>query len=316
MFNFSGLGVNWFVEVKGKIYDGRGHNEVMIDGVAQPSGPSAKGKYIGANFSDGGAFASADLTYCYNWKWCTQTQKWGDGFSKIDSTGAKTGWEMEPDPEIIKYTKGTQRYKMRFWWQGYTQSNFLPTCRALHNPVEFVYRSVGLVRGRHSYSIIADDLKKDEKVHLYQWTAVLGDGVFGANYPSLPQGSYVLAKSNTPANSKKDVQPSLIEPKPGDAMLLIVMLGINGGNAAITEPFVLEGQTFNRIRLDKSDIKVNYRLLLIPFTNGDKLPEVNYKNNEAQVKWADQTDVVKFTENSNRTSVLVYRDGKVVAQSK
>ena len=36
-------------------------------------------------------------------------------------------------------------------------------------PVEYAFRSAGLIKGRHDYVLIVDDLQKDGKEHLYEW---------------------------------------------------------------------------------------------------------------------------------------------------
>ena len=322
MFYFSGLGVNWFTEMAPKTYTGKYHNEVIIDGKAEADGPPAKGKYIGANISDNGAFGTVDQTYCYTWQWCTQVQTWGSGFSKIDSTVAKTGWELETDPEIMDIFRGTTHYKMRPWWPTYDFANFVPTLRALWNPVEYVYRTTGLVRGNHPYGIITDDLKKDKEKHTYQWTAMLGKGVFRANYKDTPKGCAVLAYDEARLKGKPELAATPIEVKQGDPLLLVVSLDPSDGeniNVEIAKDGPDEGKgpiSYNRINIEKKVVKANYKVLLIPFHNGDKLPAISYKDGKAYVNWTNQTDVINFPVNTNRTTIEVNRNGKVIAKSK
>ena len=322
MFYFSGLGVNWFTEMTPKTYTGKYHNEVIIDGKAEADGPPAKGKYIGASMNDNGAFGTVDQTYCYTWQWCTQVQNWGTGFAKIDSTVAKNGWELETDPEIMDIFRGTTNYKMRPWWPTYDFSNFIPTLRALWNPVEYVYRTTGLVRGKHAYGVITDDLKKDNSQHTYQWTAMLGKGVYKANYTNIPEGCSVLAFDQARINAKPDLAVIAIDLKQGDPLLLVVSLDPVKGEPVKVEvatdgPDEGKGPTlYNRINIEKKVKQVNYKVLLIPFKNGDKLPEITYKVGKATVKWADQTDVLTFTVNANRTSTEVARNGETILKSK
>jgi len=58
--------------------------------------------------------------------------------------------------------------------------------------MQYVYRTVGLIRGKHAYGIMADDLKKDDAIHSYQWTAMLNGGVWQANYQGLSANELVL----------------------------------------------------------------------------------------------------------------------------
>ena len=46
-----------------------------------------------------------------------------------------------------------------------------------HNPVQYAYRTAGLVRGKHPYVLIVDDLRKDDGKHLYQWLMQVPDDV-------------------------------------------------------------------------------------------------------------------------------------------
>ena len=69
-------------------------------------------------------------------------------------------WELDPSPELRRIWAGTARYKLRPWWANYTYSNYIPTTRAPFNPMEYVFRSVGLARGAHPFGFVVDDLKK------------------------------------------------------------------------------------------------------------------------------------------------------------
>ncbi|MEI6751871.1 MAG: hypothetical protein WCK78_01765 [Paludibacter sp.] len=317
MFYFSGNGVNWITEPTPKTYSGRYHSEVIIDGKAQPETPVAKGTYIGASMNDNGAFGSVDQTYSYTYQWCTQVQKWGIGMTKIDSTVAKNGWELEPDPEIIKYFKGTSHYKMRPWWPTYNFSNFIPTLRALWNPVEYAYRSTGLIRGKHSYGLIVDDLKKDNNEHLYQWTGMLAKGIFKANYPNTPAGCAVLGYDEKQVTLKNGATFQPIEPANGDPLLLVCPLDPANGNQVTVNTLKDEdGKDYNRLTIEKRTIQLNDKVLLIPFYKGEKLPEIKYANGKAIIKWADQTDELNFSIKNNRTKINVVRGAKVILESK
>ena len=98
------------------------------------------------------------------------------------------GWEMDPSPDIQNMFAGTARYKMRPWWANYNYSNYIATSRAPFNPMQYVFRTVGLVRGPHPYGVVVDDLKKDDAPHLYQWAAMLNGGVWKAQVDGLAPG--------------------------------------------------------------------------------------------------------------------------------
>ena len=336
MFYFSGLGVNWFTEGPDpKSYAGKYHNEVLIDGKAEAETPTAKGLYLGANILKGGSFGTVDQTYSYTYQWCTQTVNWGEAFSKIDSSVAKNGWELETDPEIMKYYQGTFHFKMRPWWPTYNMSNFTPTLRALWNPMQYVYRSTGLIKGNHPYSLIVDDAKKDEQEHLYQWTAMLAKGVWKANFNNLPKGAVVLAyNKNLEKEWAKPTTSQPIEPKQGDAMLLVYNLNENtapktaivetvheaaadttGLHATNFSNWIKDG--YNRVSIASKATQSNYKVLLLPFKFGEALPTIVYQNNKASITWSDgQTDTITFSLLQNRTITTVNRNGETIAKSK
>ncbi len=334
MFYFSGLGVNWITESPSpKAYSGRYHNQILIDGKAEAEGPPAAGHYIGANLNANGAFGSEDLTYAYTYQWCTQVMKWGEGFSKIDSSVATQGWELETRPDNFKYFVGTGQYKMRYWWPSYNFSNFMPNLRALWNPVKYVYRTAGMIKGKHSYSVIVDDAQKDDSAHTYQWTVMTAKGVWKAAYDATPNNAVVLAYNEKLAKDwakGTDVAPLI--PKNGDPMLLVYSLlpqneadsvkmecvkESNKGNGIQFTNFEASIGSYNRLVIGRKAVTANYKVLLIPFTYGEALPTISYANNRAVVSWADgQTDTLIFKLLNNRHTVSVQRGASSIIDSK
>ena len=45
-----------------------------------------------------------------------------------------------------------------------------------YNPMEKVYRTLALAKRERPFVLIADDLRKDDEVHQYQWLAQIGKG--------------------------------------------------------------------------------------------------------------------------------------------
>ena len=228
MVHFSGLGVDWFTQSPfHQAYDGKYFNLVQVDGHSEPenmpglaNGYNAAAKYAGANTAAGGAFATADLTDAYSYRWLTQpAQDWGE-------KSKTAGWEMDPSPRIQELFAGTGRYKMREWWSSYTYSNYVATSRAPFNPMRYVFRTAGMVRGAHPYGVVVDDLKKDDQPHSYQWAAMLNAGVWRAKVDGLPAGQAALAfrdpgdKEDPAGTTTADV-----EPKPGEPLLLVCRRG-------------------------------------------------------------------------------------------
>ena len=338
MFHFSGEGVDWFTQTAHhQNFDGRYFNLVQVDCHSQaepgPQGGTAyngAAKWLGATNGESGAMASADLTYAYSWCWMTQPPGvWNETIQGLD-------WSFEPTERIREIFAGTARNKMRPWWLSYTSSNYIATSRAPFNPMEYVFRTTGLVRGDHSYGFVVDDLRKDGQPHLYQWCGMLGGGVWQANVSDVPKGSLVLGydRSRDAANIGMTMMAPYeisehktpITPSKGDPLLLVLPITPDtSGDSTLPlicvetakGPLDKKGvpQAYDRLVISTRSKEGHFRVLLIPFRMGDPLPSLAYdsKNSAATVVWSDQKDVLKFHHSQNgQTGVMVTRDGKSV----
>lgn len=329
MFHFSGLGVNWFTESPFvKEYDAKYHNLVLIDGISESDQTPAKGDYLGASFMPDGAVATANLSYSYNWKWCTQVKTWGEGFCTLakGQPYRDFAYELETRPEILEIFRGTTKYKMRPWWATSNQANFIPTLRTPWNPVEYVYRSTGLVRGKHSYGIVVDDLKKDTKDHLYQWTAIFGKGVWKttreAGYKNAIFLGYYKDLQGNDYNKPSAAKLASIDPGKGTPMLMVYYAGAPENEKFNVE--IMDGplnkevhDKYCMLSIDQTSVQANYRILMIPFLFGEDLPVIKEEKGLVSIQWKDQTDIVKFIQaEDNRTRFNVVRNGKKIVESK
>ena len=324
MIHFSALGINWFTESNlSQTYAGKLHNQVLVDGISEPEGQGnvypAAATYIGSSFGIDGSFATADLTNSYTYQWQTQpTPEWKEADKTRD-------WELDPSPAVMKIFAGTNRYKMRPWWTSYTSSNYVASSRATFNVMQYVYRSTGLVRGKHPYGIVADDLKKDDQNHIYQWTAMLNGGVWQANVTGLSQNQIALgARKYDPKNPTPQ---AMIVPEKGEPLLLICsvsrqdrgdpLIPLIKISSEVSEPGQKHPlQTYNRISINSKAKNVNYRILLVPFKFWEALPKIKAENGKVTIEWTDQKEVLHFDVKENRTSVKVVRDGKTIVESK
>ncbi|MCY3018530.1 MAG: hypothetical protein NTW87_05805 [Planctomycetota bacterium] len=312
MIHFSALGVDWITESPfSQNYDGKYHNQVLVDGHSEPenmpgfaNGYQAAAKYLGAKTTDDGGFATADLTDSYSYRWLTQpAQNWPDDIKAM-------GWEMDTSEYIQRMFAGTARSKMRPWWSSYTYCNYIPTCRAPFNPMQYVFRSAGIVRGKHSYGLVVDDLKKDAQPHLYQWAAMLNGGVWKADVPGLVASQIVLAfREPDPKAREHPAKPRpAIVPQPGQPLLLVCSIG--GGEAEVE---TAEGpadrnnkpQFYDRLTIDLRAAEAHFRIALVPFRMGEEI--------QGALEWRDQKDKAEFTVGAdNRTRISISRDGRVL----
>ena len=329
--HFSALGVDWFTQTQlNQNYEGKLFTLVRVDGHSEAesnpdiaSGYIAAPKYLGASSNENGGIATADLTNAYSYRWTTQPpQAWTE-------TSNKLGWKMDPSPEIAKLFAGTAHYKMRPWWANYNYVNYIATSRAEWNPMQYVYRSAGLLRGKHPIGLVVDDLKKDEHPHLYQWQGTLNGPVWQAKVDGLPDGSLVLGLDKGASDQKAcgfAGKPPLV-PQEGDPLLWVCPLGLeNGTNGSAAEVGVEPGApdrkgliaTFDRLLINHHGNDAHFKVLLIPFRSGDVLPKVTYDTalGNAKVNWSDESDELTFAAGTDgRCKVSALRDGQIIAQS-
>ena len=309
MFYFSGAGVDWITESPfDNTYDGRLHNEVLIDGISEANGTPARAKYLGATLTPEADFASADLSYAYSWQWTTQVQDWPHTWPP--RTPEITKWELEPAKDIIAIFQGTQRYKNRIWWDTYLYTNWIPTLRASFNPVEYAYRTTALVRGKHPYGIVADDLNKDGTAHLYQWTAMLPEAMMAVSVPGTGTSDLVLVRKGDFNGGK---------PKQGTPLLLVHVGGKASGlvprvEMATDGPNNRQGYpaTYPRIVIDDKAAEYHERVVLVPFRLGEALPSFRETQASMKLSWPDEQSSVRFVQGSDHRTV-VSLDEKTVA---
>lgn len=131
-----------------------------IDGVGQINkAPFAKLLDVSAGPCSS-TFASADITYAYNWMWTSWARE-GEDYSKH-------GFEPEPnDPRDFGYN---------VWWAPHKlhdERNVafvgLFQWRKRFATVEKVLRSTMMVRTKRPFLLIADDVKMDDAEHKYSW---------------------------------------------------------------------------------------------------------------------------------------------------
>jgi len=319
MFYMSSDGIDWITESPFvNTYDGKYYSEVLIDGIAEPDGLPAVGRYLGANESPLACFGTVDQTHSYSYKWINQIILWkptGDAVwdHNVSSTN---GFELETDPLPISVYRGTQHYKSRPWWPTYVFSNWMPVIRTPFNPVQYAFRTAGLVRGKHSYGLVVDDVKKNDSNHLYQWTAMLGAKIYQADVPSLPPHMIALA-----ASPEKAIPTDLIQPADGAPLLLVVPIDSGEQSANLKAEHLADGPAdqkgkpgqYDRISYGASMSQAHFRTLLIPFKAGQPLPriEIHGAGEQVQIIWPDQHDLLTFNSDpENRGRVTLARDGE------
>lgn len=313
-FYLSALGVDWGVEGNNGIRASRFHSVVMIDGVGQGANghfAPSRGAWLGVDKNDHGAFAKMGLKNCYDWIWTNPMHySWG--------TPARKNYQWEPvtDPYVVKCFKGTQRYKCRLWMHSYWNWNWSPQLQAPWNPVEYAYRTAGIVRGPNPYAIVVDDIKKDEEKHIYEWQMQIPGGIFIHSWWKMPKGLTVLAQ-------KSDLQEKggLAKGAPQLAVLVLDRHRDEFEAQGVLFPMEIRKQLVSkteRLVITARGVRPDFKVALIPFRHGGPVPTVTREEGKATITWSQGDEVVQQDEilfiqgDDHRTRFTVTRAGRAL----
>jgi len=306
-FYLSALGREWAVENDRGIRDSVLHNVVLIDGKGQGDTQHcapAKARWLGATLSEHAAFAVMDLKHAYDYIWTTPMH-----YSWNHDERLRFRWEPEIDPEVVRIFRGTQRCKARIWMHSYWENNWGPTMRAPFNPVEYAYRTAGIVRGEHPYAIVVDDLRKDDAVHRYQWLV------------QVPEDLRMVDQSiGTPGEDK--VLDLVLGEQDGDRRLLLRILAAGVAPAdsrrlqteAGLESFEKEDRgrvtACQRISLPLNSTIGHFKILFYPHRKGDPLPRTQLDHDQLHMQIGSQRDLFRFqSATDGRTRLSMTRNG-------
>lgn len=220
------------------------------------------------------AFASADITYAYNWQWT----QW-----------AKEGQDMtihSYEPEM----NDPRAFGMSAWWlphKLYGERNVafegLFQWKRRFNTVQKVTRSVLMVRGTVPYIIIADSAKKDDdEVHLYKWSMTTPNDVELESF----DGQNAILRDKA---------------KPNRRLLLRCLDASNGRVECAFEVFSNDAhmgnpvQTLGRVAFSKMCTDADFRVLLYPLPNaGSMLPQTSWVGNDFVLQVQTSSDDAHF----------------------
>jgi hypothetical protein len=183
------------------------------------------------------------------------------------------------------------------------------------DPVAYAYRTAGLVRGAHSYALIVDDIRRGDSPSSFTWNMTLADDV-------------TLASAGKTGDRSADVV--LTESKPADGgrrNLLVRVLDADALDA--DKPAAIEvvrqpnppqpDVQIPKLRISARTTSPGYKVLLLPFREGQPLPTTSWSTDRTSVTvaWPDQTDVITFARGADgRTRLSVERGGAVLGQVK
>ena len=351
----AGAGRVW-VPIYGWGYEGFqnvNNGEVVIDDHHQPEYDFTPGRMVDFVDATNATFAVGDAKYSWNWKWI-RLDNWGakGHYTEQDlaTNGVKipTGYELEKhcinDFAYSKhgddYLKAPLGHKPD-WLK--IKASVGPYVRATNYPVQYAWRTAGVVRGAHPYGLVVDDIRKDDTQRDYTWylpteydvqivrreTNSKGglDLLLTGNDPSQTNAPGVSRSSNPPLQALRDTNSPIPS---GQPMLLVRFLEIQNDPKAVPateakEPTILEDeppakpkghylQRVRRLAVPVHAVTPDFKVLIYPHRQGDPLPETVWDGTNAViVSLTGQKDTVAFSRQpSGKTDLTITRDGKSV----
>ena len=311
-FTFAALGREWATEAGYHSAAGHLHNNVVIDGRSLSGWPTPGGHWVDLVDAPDVTIGVSDASHAYTWQWSNS------GFGVENTPPEIPGkWELETLPDVVEFARaqaesGKGRQTI-FEHHG-------PIIRSEWNRVEKAFRTAALVRGKRSYALIADDIRKDDQTRFYQWTMQVP-----ADIEVIRTGErwMILGAKEIPAD--KNVKGS--KPQADKRRLLVQIVDINTTSKRDGLAITLETSTLGNNAFEKGNLRKRlviparteeprFKILLYPHLEGDPLPDVlwNSDRSACELVFTDQTDRWSFAAaEQGRTALSMSRDGKPLA---
>ena len=192
--------------------------------------------------------------------------------------------------------------------------------------VKKAFRTAGLVRGAHPYSLIVDDLQVDAAPHHYDWGMVLDDDRALGSSRLIAADRQRLAGLKPSSTRTPSPIPKLATPPETDRHLLVLVFS----DGPLTDKSIAvnilkfpnppqRDMEIDKFHLASDGVSSGVQgLLLFPFKDGQPLPETKLSADRRTltVAWPDQIDTVTFTTGEGgRTGVSISRGNQEIANT-
>jgi hypothetical protein len=328
--------------------ESRYHSVVLIDGRGQGYFPPP-GRILQIETGELADFLVCDQKYAYDWFYPKailglpldhpkfQLERFAHFLSEAEEFQARfPGFEKDDHPNVVKAFDGVPLGDSGMWDEDPW------SIRAVHNPVEFAFRTGGLIRGRHPYMLILDDIRKDGDEHLYEWQMMLQMDIvplaiavhdnpttIGPRTEEVPDAIFtdVLLGSN-----RIERRGNTYLPEVGEPLLLVRILeaSVSRSGPAFNATPQVRVETFEKkdyrhdrggrsFGLDKRlvvpsrSVDPGFKILIYPHRYGDPLPETDYVagSDRFEIRIGGQVDTVSLDRlGSGRTRLYLSREDK------
>ena len=171
-------------------------------------------------------------------------------------------------------------------------------------PMDKAFRTVGMVRGKHPYILVVDDIKKDDQKRDYEWGMTLANDIeiYQSN-----KGQVILSEQG---KSEKESRYLLVD------MFSAENLQGNGTIKDVVSKNPPQKDTvIPKLVFHSKSNEPKFLALICHLQNPDLQPKSVWDEpkNTLTISWADQVDVIEFEQQDNGLRALkVTRDGKLI----
>jgi hypothetical protein len=251
-FMLSALGRAWAVRGSwAQFRTSKDHSLVHIDGKAQEwKAPSVK--FLSHQDKGDAVVGIADLKYAYDWQWSPpwpdKDKKYGVGWEHEMSDPRNLGWPTDPDwlPHKLYDEPGIGYIGSWMWRKPY-------------NPVQKAFRSAIMMRGKHPYVFIVDDVKKDDAEHVYDWYMQVAIDLTEASCA----GDDMILKDQTDRRMLVRVIQAQGDPQSRTMKLESYVAGKEKNGKDVKG---------NRVIISTRAKEPQFKVLLLPYRDGEELP--------------------------------------------
>ncbi|MFP5039749.1 hypothetical protein [Parasediminibacterium sp. JCM 36343] len=341
-FDFSALGRGWSVDGFRGV-ESKYHNVILINGKGQGYF-ATPAKWLKTIDLPEATFGICDTKYAYDWRWpkpietsaiddpkfkTSRYKSYLPSVERFHSLYKNQNFEKDPSPNVVAH------------YQPYLYGNPLQwdedgwPVRIPYNPVQRSFRTAGLVKGKHPYSLIVDDIQKNNEQNLYEWNMMLE---WDLSIISIDGNDVILGKDKgEKPDDDNRFRGASRKQENGEPLLLVRIIECNHPDSLhfdenpsphlevfekINTQF-FKDRTFGldkRLIIPSLSVAPNFKILLYPFRGGDKLPITSLHEDKEGTKiftitTDDKTvnDVVIFKMGAAGRSEMSYKkDGKVV----
>ena len=267
--------------------------------------------------------AVIDAKYCWDWMWMKssfteskeslakrQLESFTESAQRLQSRIPLSKWEPDSSPKVAPYYQGfadRTHGDPRMWddEDGWV-------IRTPWYPVKKAFRTVLLGRGKHPYVLVADDIRKDDAEHLYEWRMNMPPDIvaISINGPDILLGEASAHREKPELKNGFQGTTGLV-PAQGDRLLLLRTLDIAVPNLPTLQPI----PSVSMIEYKKTDdahqftgrsmgmgtqvvvgsrsVEPDFLILLYPHRKGEELPVTSWNEDKTRltISWKDQTDV-------------------------